>query len=119
MEGPNMKISEMRYDIQSGHVLISFDAKPEDKILAILKAHSFRWNPASRAWWRAKVHGAADVIGAIERAMRPANEPDGPCWTCGLPGRFRHYGAATPVLCDRCHEQHESISGRKGESDHD
>lgn len=36
----------------------------------------------------------------------PRNEPSAqvaPCWDCQDPnGRFRSYGAATPVLCDAC-----------------
>lgn len=32
----------------------------------------------------------------------PANQVS-PCWDCQSPdGRFRRYGAATPVLCDEC-----------------
>lgn len=27
-----------------------------------------------------------------------------PCWICGdTSGKFRNYGAATPVYCDQCH----------------
>jgi hypothetical protein len=30
----------------------------------------------------------------------------GPCWDCKAPaGRFRSYGASTPVYCDTCHDR--------------
>lgn len=31
-----------------------------------------------------------------------------PCWDCGDPdGKFRNFGAATPVYCDACHAIHK------------
>lgn len=92
----------MRYSIQGYGVTISFDEKPDERIRHALKANGFRWNPKAGLWWRNRVTGAADVIGAIQKMLRPANEPDGSCWGCGEPGRFRQFGAATPVMCDGC-----------------
>lgn len=35
-----------------------------------------------------------------------------PCWLCKDPnGRFRNYGAATPVYCDACHEKERRLTG--------
>lgn len=85
-------------EIQSGGVTITFDQKPPANILSALKASGFRWD--GRVWWRRRVPGAADLITWINRKLDP--QPDGPCWKCGAPGRFRAYGAATPVYCDDC-----------------
>ncbi len=90
-----------RYQIGGGAVTVSFTDKPDERVRSILKSNGFRWNPALGQWWRTKVTGAADVIGAIDRALNP-DRPDGPCWRCGQPGRFRRHGAATPVYCDAC-----------------
>jgi hypothetical protein len=89
----------MRHTIDACGVTIQFDDKPSDTIRSILKAHGFRWSPQSRLWWRRRVTGAADAIDAIRRELHKG-EPDGACWKCGKPGRFRNRGAATPVLCD-------------------
>ena len=97
----------MEYRIESYGVEITFPAKPPAEILAALKAQGFRWNPRVKAWHRRRVVGAADLIGWIEKRTEP-QPPDGPCWKCGdAAGRFRSYGAATPVLCNRCHREHE------------
>ena len=92
----------MKYAIYSCHVEISFESKPESQILNCLKANGFRWNPAMQVWYRRKASGVHNIIGAIQKMMRPANEPDGQCWECKQPGLFRNYGPATPVLCDAC-----------------
>ena len=90
------------FDIGGGMVTFRFADKPADKVRSILKAHGFRWNPKCGLWWRRRINGAADVAGAIDKALRPADASDGTCWQCGAPGRFRYHGAATPVLCDDC-----------------
>ncbi len=92
----------MKTAIRAHYVEVRFPDKPSERVRAILKAHGFRCNPAQGVWWRNRVSGAADVFAAIERAMRPANAPDGDCWRCGKPGRFRPHGAACPVLCNAC-----------------
>ena len=98
----------MQYRIESYGVEITFPAKPPAEILTALKAQGFRWNPRAKVWWRRRVKGVADLIGWIEKKLQP-DRPDGPCWKCGDPaGRFRPYGAATPVLCDRCHRENEN-----------
>ncbi len=39
----------------------------------------------------------------------PIQDQRAPCWDCGNPeGRFRPYGAATPVYCDTCHATHQA-----------
>jgi hypothetical protein len=85
-------------------VTVQFADRPSSDILAMLKANGFRWNPADKLWHRRKVAGAADFLTALDRALNP-NHPDGACWQCGKPGRFRNYGAASPVLCDYCASQ--------------
>ncbi len=92
----------MKTYIGPRYVEVRFPDKPEERVRSILKANGFRWNPAQGVWWRGQVVGAADVFLAIERAMRPPDAPDGDCWRCGKPGRFRPRGAACPVLCDAC-----------------
>ncbi len=96
----------MKYDhiIGGGQVQIMFADKPPEPVRALLKAHGFRWCPSPACWWRRGVTGAADVLAGIDRLLNP-DRPDGACWTCGAPGRFRNHGAATPVLCDTCAAQ--------------
>ena len=94
-------MNTFRHEISRGNVTLTFPEKPSEQVRSILKAHGFRWNPTAGQWWRARVTGAADVIGAIDRALNP-DRPDGACWKCGQPGRFRPRGAATPVYCDAC-----------------
>ena len=95
---------EMRYNIYSHGVEISFDAKPPTEILSILKANGFRWN--RHFWHRRKVTGTGNLVAAIEKRIEVLSgikRPDGKCWTCGDPnGYFRNRGAATPVYCDKC-----------------
>jgi hypothetical protein len=92
---------KFQHEISRGAVSLTFSDRPPELVRQILKANGFRWNPARCNWWRTRVAGAADVIGAIDRALNP-DRPNGACWKCGAPGRFRHYGAASPVLCDMC-----------------
>ena len=88
--------------IQSGYVELRFNGKPPADIRAILKANGFRWSPANGVWWRTKVAGSADFIGALERRLNPGR-PDGQCWVCRTaPGFFRQEGPATPVRCNEC-----------------
>jgi len=90
----------MQWEIAGG-VRVQFSAKPPAEVLGQLKAAGFRWSPAAGQWWRNRVTGAADLLARIDRLLNP-NRPDGACWKCGAPGRFRNRGAAAPVLCDRC-----------------
>jgi len=91
----------MKSNISPFGVTVCFPDRPNAEILAMLKANGFRWNPADRIWHRRAVSGAADFLTALDRKLNPAR-PDGACWKCGRPGRFRNYGAATPVYCDDC-----------------
>ena len=44
------------------------------------------------------------------------SEVRAPCWICGDPsGRFRNYGAATPVHCDTCHEKNKAAEAAEAE----
>ncbi len=83
-------------------VAVRFSEKPPESVRAILKSHGFRWSPRSKEWTRNRVAGAADMLTAIDKALRPPGEPDGRCWRCKRPGWFRNRGAAAPVLCDHC-----------------
>lgn len=60
---------------------------------------------------RNRVTGAADVLAAIDKALRPADWSDAPCWSCRRPGRFRNRGAAAPVLCDHCDKLDRMVRG--------
>ena len=108
----------MHYSFTGG-AFIWFDTKPSDDVRQILRANGFRWHPASGRWWRRKVTGAADVLGALHKALAPKRpdgrpvRPDGTCWRCKDPdGWFRSYGPATPVYCDKC--EAESRAARAG-----
>ena len=108
----------MHYSFMGG-ATIWFDTKPPDDVRQILRAHGFRWRPASQRWWRRRVRGAANVLGAVEKALAPKRpdgrpvKPDGKCWRCGdADGWFRSYGPATPVYCDAC--EAESRAARAG-----
>ncbi len=86
-------------------VRLTFSEKPNLTIRLMLGRNGFRWNSAGRYWSRGKVQGAADIIDALRRLIGP-RRPDGACWSCNDPaGFFRQEGAATPVLCDSCHQQ--------------
>jgi len=90
--------------IDAGRVSVMFNAKPDERIRAMLKANGFRWSPAGGFWWRRQVKGFADFLAALDRALNPGR-PDGACWLCKAPeGFFRPQGAATPVYCDACHK---------------
>src|SRR5947209_6112737 len=90
------------HSIDRRGVAVRFSDKPDERIRRMLKASGFRWAPSAGLWWRSRVQGAADFIGALERAIGP-RRPDGPCWRCQAPeGYFRNRGAATPVWCDSC-----------------
>ena len=90
------------HSIDRRGVELRFSEKPDARIRGMLKASGFRWAPAAGLWWRSRVQGAADFIGALERAIGP-RRPDGDCWRCQSPeGYFRYRGAATPVWCDGC-----------------
>jgi len=90
--------------IDRDRVLLMFNAKPDDRIRAMLKANGFRWSPAGGFWHRRQVEGFADFVAALQRAIGP-RKPDGQCWRCQSPeGLFRPQGAATPVYCDACHQ---------------
>ena len=83
-------------------VRITFPGKPDERVRSLLKSHGFRWSPSAGCWWRNRVTGAADVLGALERMLSP-RKPDGACWRCQSPeGYFRNQGAAAPVWCDAC-----------------
>ena len=89
--------------ISPGQVGVRFSAKPDERIRAMLKANGFRWSPAGGFWWRRRVEGSADFLGALDRAIGP-RRPDGACWRCQSPeGYVRPQGAAAPVYCDACH----------------
>ena len=92
-------------------VSIRFSEKPPDDVRSILKAHGFRWSPQSGAWSRNRVTGAADVFSTIDKALRPADWSDAPCWSCRRPGRFRNRGAAAPVYCDHCDKIDRMVRG--------
>lgn len=103
-----MKYDGFRHDLEFGDEKIKFDARPPAEVLSALKANGFRWNPTQKTWWRRQVGEYADLLGWIDRKVNP-NRPDGACWDCKDPnGFFRSYGAATPVLCDSCHVNHEA-----------
>ena len=87
----------------SGGVRVRFSARPPETVLSMLKASGFRWCRALGEWTRQRTAGAADLLERIDRALDP-DRPDGACWHCGAPGRFRNRGAATPVFCDACNE---------------
>ena len=72
----------------TGGATIWFDTKPPDDVRQILRANGFRWHPASQRWWRRKVTGAADVLGASQKALAP-KRPDG-----GRSSRMARAGAA-------------------------
>jgi hypothetical protein len=80
-----------------------FDAKLDSRVRDMLKANGFRWSPAGGFWHRRQVAGFADFLSALDRVIEPG-KPDGPCWKCGAPGRYRPHGAAAPVYCDDCHK---------------
>ncbi len=103
----------MKYSISSQGVAIRFANKPEAEILSMLKANGFRWNPASETWYRRRVTGAADFLGALDRKLNP-NRPDGPCWTCGKPGRWRDYATTSQIYCNDCAAAHRRLWERDG-----
>ncbi len=78
----------MHYSFTVG-AMIWFETKPPEEVRQILRANGFRWNPASGRWWRRRVTGAADVLGAIRKELEPKRpdgrpvRPDGKCWVCG------------------------------------
>ena len=90
----------MEWQIAAG-VRVRFSARPPDAVLALLRVNGFRWCRPSGEWTRRRVVGTADLLGRIDRMLNP-DRPDGACWKCGAPGRFRNRGAATPVFCDDC-----------------
>lgn len=78
-----------------------------------LKALGGTWSPAQHGW-RVPDRVADRARQLVAQAATGYREPVGfsaaaqvaPCWECHAPdGRFRNYGAATPVLCDVCHER--------------
>ena len=82
-------------------VRIRFSAKPDERIRSMLKANGFRWSPGEGLWWRGRISGAGDFLGALDRAINGPRKAK--CWVCGSPdGYFRSEGAATPVRCDAC-----------------
>ncbi len=100
--------------IACGCVRIQFSDKPAEPIRRMLKAHGFRWQPASREWMRPRVTGAADILATLDKMIGP-RRPDGACWQCQNPaGYFRPQGAAMPVYCDLCHELHEAARATDG-----
>jgi hypothetical protein len=93
-----------RSSITQGLVIVSFEAKPDDRIRSALKANGFRWQRHDARWEARFWKGAADFLAWLDRAMNPGR-PDGACWTCKNPqGFFRPRGAACPVLCNECHQ---------------
>ena len=100
-------------------VRLTFSDKPDARIRSMLKANGFRWSSQNGFWWRSRIAGAADFIGALDRAIGP-RRPDGACWMCGAPeGYFRNEGAATPVRCDECHKAHREQTARTSRRHHD
>lgn len=106
----------MQWQIAGG-VRVRFSAKPPAEVIGQLKAAGFRWSPAGGEWWRNRTTGAADVLDRIDRLLRPKDQPDGACWKCGAPGRFRNRGAAAPVFCDRCAAEPEGDATPRPEED--
>jgi hypothetical protein len=103
--------------IESDRVSVMFTAKPDERIRRMLKVNGFRWSPVGGFWWRRKIEGFADIVGALERLIEP-RKPDGACWDCQSPdGFFRSQGAATPVYCDACFAKRRSGAGPLGRND--
>lgn len=99
----------MQYSIDGRGVFVSFPNKPTPDVIGCLKRNGFRWDPMGKSWYRRKVTGSADILGALDKMINP-REFDGDCWECGKPGKFRAFGAATPVLCDECHVVRERVA---------
>jgi hypothetical protein len=89
--------------ISHGMVRIAFASKPPANVREMLKRNGFRWAKHQGEWQARCSNGAADFLAWLDHAMNPG-KPDGACWTCGKPGRFRPEGASTPVRCDDCHK---------------
>src|SRR5262245_39997660 len=99
LENPDM--SQFKAHIDANATRITFPAKPDESIRAMLKGAGFRWS-RDGYWWRRGCKGAADFIAALDRKLSP-DRPDGACWRCQSPqGFFRPQGAATPVYCNPC-----------------
>ena len=106
-----MKMTTDHFTVHSqcGMVTITFDGKPSEAVRRALKGNRFRWCPSSQYWWKQGGEWA-DFVHSLDKMMDRetgfAPKPDGECWECGAPGRFRNHGAATPVHCDSCHATH-------------
>jgi hypothetical protein len=60
------------------------------------------------AW--SKAHGAKHLKCAGIYAPESPHEVRAACWECGDPeGKFRPYGAATPVRCDSCEAKFQAV----------
>jgi hypothetical protein len=71
--------------------------------------------PGQTIYWQRGAgahHENCRSAGLAESAYRSQQEHlygDHPCWTCDSPhGRFRSYGASTPVYCDACDQEHRA-----------
>jgi hypothetical protein len=99
----------VQFNYGCGQLTATFNAKPSAEVRGILKRNGFRWSPSGGYWWRRKVTGSADIETAVRRQLDKEagiRRPDGQCWECqSADGYFRSQGAATPVLCDSCHEK--------------
>ena len=103
-----------RTAITQGYTIIAFSEKPAADILGAVKANGFRWRPGDQRWERRTRQGDADFLAWLDRKLNPGR-PDGACWNCQQPGRFRRFGAATPVLCDWCFAiEREARDGKVG-----
>ena len=91
---------------------VRFSERPDQSIRDCLKRNGFRWEPREGIWYRRRVKGFADLVGALDRMLNPGR-PDGNCWICGSPeGRFRPRGAAAPVWCDACNAKQREQEAR-------
>jgi len=90
--------------ITQGVVRVAFAEKPPEAIRSALKRNGFRWAKYQGEWQAHCWNGAAAFLAWLDRQMNPG-KPDGACWVCGKPGRFRPHGASTPIRCDECQER--------------
>lgn len=100
-----MTFTHKGFEVQAygRNVTIEFQAKPPEDVLKALKANGYRWHGPTKTWRTGRASSYADLMAWIDKQIN-GEQPDGPCWSCQAPGKFRSYGAATPVLCDACHK---------------
>lgn len=100
------------HELIGGGIAFKFGDKPDERIRTALKANGFQWHRQSGFWFRRRAGEWADLYCGIEKMLSP-NRPDGECWKCGLPGKFRGYGAATPVFCDACEKANREAEAQR------